>query len=403
MKRKTKLLLIGACLIICLSGVLLFVIQPDPTEEIIYTVVNESFERGTPTQTPENIQPDFAEFLDEYLPMIADASPEVQAVMKQFEPRFRKRGRGQLEIERFLPADEWIQKLLDMGITIDNYSDYSGYLNHRDRYWLAHNDPENLIDKKNHLNLNANASWDEFVEAGIWSYVKLNTLANEAMEADPLVEGGTLSKDGVFIPFRLNTIYIQTNGSQVSSQKGAGVPDWVPQELHHRAAGIPPERKIPKYVEVIFLDDAGKPVDEKVAQSRAQGFQLEPYLIKNAQRASKPDTKSVSTGGTIGDSDNNNESETADQATRARPDPNTSIEELDQLMDPGEIDLDADFTPKLPVDMPTEPEVENGLNDMERMLREPESGDDLRRLKQIDRDAANEKERGQGSTPTKAD
>ena len=229
MKRKTKLLLIGACLIICLSVVLLFFMQPDPTEEIIYTMVNESFERGTPTQTPENIQPDFAEFLDEYLPMIADASPEVQAVMIQFEPKFRSDALD-LEIERFLPTDEWLQKLLDMGITIDNYSDYSGYLNHRYRYWHAHNDPEDLLDTKDRLNLNADASWDDVVEAGIWRYAKLKTLADEAMDADPLVEGGTLSKDGVFIPFRLNTIYIQQNGSQVSSQKGAGVPDWVPRE-----------------------------------------------------------------------------------------------------------------------------------------------------------------------------
>lgn len=400
MKRKTKLILmIGTCLIICSCGFLFFFLQNDPTQEIIYTAVNESFERGTPTKPPENIQPELNKFLNEYLPMISDASPEVQAVMKQFDPKFRSNVL-ELEIERFLPTDEWLQKLLDMGIVIDNYSDYSGYLNHRYRYWHAHNDPEDLIDMKDRLNLNADTSWDEVVEAGIWSYVKLNTLANKAMAADPLVEGGTLSKDGVFIPFRLNTIYIQTDGSAVSSIKGAGVPDWVPRELHHRAAGIPPERKIPKHVEVIFLDDAGNPVEEKIAQSRVQGFQLEPYLIKGADPVNASETESVDRGTSIGDdSDIVRETETgaSDKPSRSQPDTDFNIDEI-----PDENNLDASLTPKLPTDMPTESktEVEKRLEEAERMLDDPESVDDLRRRKQIGPNAANEKERGQHAPPT---
>ena len=400
MKRKTKLLLIGVSLIICLCGVLLFVIQNDSTEEIIYTVVNESFERGTPTKTPKKLRPKkLHDFLDAYLPIIADASPEVQAVMKQFDPKFRKHG-GYLEIERFLPADEWLQKLLGMGIVIDDFSDYSGWLNHRSRYWLAHNNPESLISMKDRLNLNADTSWDDVVEAGIWSHVKLKTLADEAMEADPLVEGGTLGKDGVFIPFRINTIYIQTYDSNViSSQKGAGVPDWVPQELHHRAAGIPPKREIPKHVEVVFLDDAGKPVEEKIAQSRAQRFQLEPYLIKGAEPVNASEIESVDRDRdtSIGeDSDIVRETDTdaSDMTNRSQPDADFNIDEI-----PDENNLDASLTPKLPTDMPIESDFERRLNEAERMLDDPKSEDDLRRLKQIDPDAANEKEHGQHAPP----
>ena len=375
MKRKTKLLLIGACFVICLCGVLLFVIQNDSTEQIIYTVVNESFERGTPAKTPEKIQPELDEFLNSYLPIIADASPEVQAVMKQFEPTFRTVVRD-LKIERFLPADEWLQKLLDMGVAIDTYSHYSGYLNLRYQFWHAHNDPEFLLSMKYRLNLNTDASWDEVVEAGIWNDVKLTTLTDEAMASDPLVEGGTLSKDGVFIPFRANTIYIQTNGSQVSSIKGVGVPDWVPQELHHRAAGIPPERAIPKHVEVIFLDDAGKPVEEKVAQSRAQRFQLEPHLIEGAEPVNASDTESVVQDEPLtNDVDIPFEPDDGGRPERSRPDADLSADEI-----PTESDLEAGLIPKLPADMPLESDVEKSLNDVERILGEPESEDDLQRL-----------------------
>ena len=380
MKRKTKLFLIGACLIICLCGVLFFLIQNDPTEEIIYTAVNESFEHGTPTKTHENIKPELNKFFDEYLPMIADASPEVQSVMKQFEPKFRRNVGVDLEIEKFLPTDEWLQKLLDMGISIDNYSDYSGWLNSRYQFWHAHNDPEDLIDIKDRLNLNANASWDEVVEAGIWSTLKLYTLADAAEASDSLVYGGKLSSNGVFIPFRRNTIYIQTNGTQVSSITGTGVPDWVPRELHQRAAGIPPEREIPKHVEVIFLDDAGKPVEEKIAQSRAQAFQLEPYL-KGAAHL-KPlnplDTESVDRRTSISeDSDIFLETQTDASDMPNRPQPDADFNPDDFI--PGKPPLDAGLAPKLPTDIPTESDFEQGLNDAERMLDEPESEDALRR------------------------
>ena len=376
MTRKTKLLLIGACFIICLCGVLFFFIQDDSTEQIIYTVVNESFQRGTPTRTSEKIQPELDEFLIAYLPIIVDASPEVQAVMIQFDPKFRKVVRD-LEIETLLPTDEWLQKLLDMGVAIDTYSHYSGYLNHRYQYWHAHNDPEHLLSMKDRLNLNADASWDEVIEAGIWSHVKLTTLADEAMASDPLVEGGTLSKDGVFIPFRINTIYIQTDsGTAVSSIKGAGVPDWVPQELHHRATGIPPERTIPEHIEVIFLDDAGRPVEEKVAQSRSQRFQLEPYLIKGAEREKLSDTESVVHEDSITDHvDTLFEPNDADRPERSRPNTDLSADEI-----PTERDLDARLTPKLPTDMPIESAAEKRLEEAEQMPDEPKSDDDLRRF-----------------------
>lgn len=377
MKRRTKLLLLGACLVFCLCGVLFFLIQNDPTEEIIYTAVNESFEHGTPTKTHENIKPELNKFFDEYLPIIADASPEVQAVMKQFEPKFRRNVGVDLEIEKFLPTDEWLQKLLDMGISIDNYSDYSGWLNSRYQFWHAHNDPQDLIDIKDRLNLNADASWDEVVEAGIWSTLKLYTLADAAEASDPLVYGGKLSSNGVFIPFRRNTIYIQTNGTQVSSINGTGVPDWVPRELHQRAAGTPPKREIPKHIEVIFLDDAGKPVEEKVAHSRAQGFQLEPYLIKGAEHVNASDPEPVDPDTSIADDSDiflETQTDASNIPNRSRPDTDFNIDEI-----PDESTLDASLAPKLPTDMPTESDFEKGLNDAERMLDEPESEEDLRR------------------------
>ena len=403
MSRKTKLFLfgIGACFIICVCGVLLVLTQRQPTEEFVYTITEvphgqkPSNTTDTGSQKPKPY-PTLDVFLEGYLPIIADASPEVQAVMKEFDPLFRTTNRD-LEIENFLPTHEWLQKLLDRGIVIEDFSDYSGWLSTRYTFLHAHKDPESLAMTKKTLNLHADASWDEVIEAEIQTTDKLFTQANQAMDVDPLVYGGSLDSNGAFIPARLNTAYVQTEGSMSTIASGTGVPEWVPQELAHRHAGNSPEREIPKHIEIIFLDDNGQPASHEVARSRATLYQLEPYLIKGADTVNEPDTKSGSTDNTISDNVNNYESETADQAKRARPDPNMSI---DELVDPTEINLDARLTPKLPTDIPIESDVEKGLNDVERILREPESEDDMRRLIQIDSDAANEKERRQHSPPS---
>lgn len=397
MSLKAKLFLFGipACLFIGVFAVLLVLTHRPPTPEVVYTVAEA--DSDWVAAEPRKPKPSMDVFLEGYLPQIADASPEVQAVMKEFDPLFRTVDRDP-EIENFLPADEWFQKLLDMGIVIDDYSDYSGWLSTRYMLLHAHKDAEDLLRSKRLLNLHADASWDEVVEAEIRYKEKLNRLVDQAQAADPLVSGGSLDSRGVFIPNRENTAYVQTEGTMTDITAGTGVPEWVPQELAHRQSGMPPEREIPKHIDIIFLNDNGQPVSDEVAHSRAIMYQLEPYLIKGAERVNASETESVDRGTSIDDhSDIVLETETDDTDIPNRPQPDTDFN-FDEAVIPDENALDASLAPKLPTE--SKIEAEKRLEEAERMLDDPESEDDLRRLKQIDPDAANEKKRGQHAPPT---
>ena len=251
MKLRTKLVIGSAVLIVCVSCTLLLLVEVKaPAEQIAETILD-----GSPPRLPEQMTPELANFIGWYQPMVADASPEVQAVMKKFDPKYRSGWANRNEdIEQWYPTDEWLQRLLDMGIVIDDYRNYTSYLSRRWMFYHAQNDPEELSDMKDKYGLDADASWDEVVDAGIHFGVKLRTLANQAMDADPRVYGGRLSKEGVFIPFRYKTVYVQNN----FILKGGGVPDWVSREITNREAGLPPLREIPKDIDIIYLDEKGQ-------------------------------------------------------------------------------------------------------------------------------------------------
>ena len=261
MKLKTKLL-IGSVLIFCAGCILLFLINVrDPVEQVVQTLLDEHHtnEERLYKSFKKRMSPELENFLSWYRPMVMDASPEVRSVMKKFDARFRSGWANRSEeIEQRFPTDEWIQRLLDMGIAIDNYSNYSGYLNGRWKFYHAKNDLEELSALKDSYGLDADASWDEVLETGIRFGVKLHNLTDQAIATDPRVYGGSLSKHGVFIPIRLKTVYIQSG----TMTTGTGVPDWVPHEIRRREQGFSPSREIPDDIDIIYLDKNGQPLSE---------------------------------------------------------------------------------------------------------------------------------------------
>lgn len=269
------------CLIVGVACVPIFLNSCEPTTEQSLQVVLEATlaDPVTPATSKTafaeaKFSPDLQYFLHAYLPMIADASLEVQTVMKKFDAKHKTSlGARHLGIERLFPTDEWLQKYLDMGIPVDDYGDYSACLSPRSLLWHAHNDPEDLIGRKNTLNLKADASWDEVVEAQIENSVKLNKLVKEASAKDWRVGGGSLSKEGVFIPNRMWIVYIQTDGSAITMQ-ASSVPDWVMQELAHRGSGSPPDRNIPWYIDIIFLDKVGNELVGAAREHQMRRFQI---------------------------------------------------------------------------------------------------------------------------------
>ena len=263
MKLKTKLL-IGSALCFCVVSLLLLRIRvKDSIEQIVERALAEPPTRGD-ILTKKRMSPELEDFLSWYKPLVIDASPEVLAVMKKFDPKYRKgRAHRNEELEQQIPTDEWIQRLLDMGVKFEDYSDYSAYLSARGRIFHAQNDPEALEDLKQRHSLASETSLDEVIRAHINGSVQLHTLTEQAIAMDSRVYGGSLSKEGVFIPKRLKTVYVQPG----TIRAGAGVPKWVVYELADREVGLPPKREIPKDVDIIYLDETGQLIKDRVPPS----------------------------------------------------------------------------------------------------------------------------------------
>lgn len=174
------------------------------------------------------------------------------------------------ELEQQIPTDKWIQRLLNMGIKIENYSDYSAYLSARWRIFHAHNDPEALEDLKQRYSLASEASLDEIIKEHIYDSVQLHTQTEQAIARDSRVYGGSLSQNGVFIPKRVKTVYVQPG----TIRAGVGVPEWVVHEIRDRDIGLPPSREIPKDIDIIYLDEKGQPIKDRVPPSsgETEGF-----------------------------------------------------------------------------------------------------------------------------------
>lgn len=317
---RTKLVLVGIVFLIIIVSVLYFLTTRTSPPKVVYSISKQFPKRLQSSKfsgyKPESM-PSFDEFMADYLPKIADASPEVKAVMKQFDPLYRTSSRHN-EIEEFLPTDEWIQKLLDMGIAIEDFTDYSGWLSVRYGLLHAQKDSELLSLTKQRLNLSEDADWDTVVDEEIRVRDRLFALTDEAMANDPLVSGGSLDSNGVFLPNRLNTVYVQTEGTASTITMGSGVPEWLPKELAHRHAGDSPDREIPEHIEIIFLNNDGEQVPEEVSRSRATAYQLESYLLEDDDVKEVEDFSSLETIAT----DNTSRGEPETNAKSTKPDVN---------------------------------------------------------------------------------
>ena len=111
MKLKSKLVIVSAVLICCVGYALFsqFGVKY-PIEQIAQTV-SEDLSSSGKAIPPSQMTPDLANFLGCQQPMVADANPEVRAVMKRFDAIYRSGWANRNEeIERWYPTDEWLQR-----------------------------------------------------------------------------------------------------------------------------------------------------------------------------------------------------------------------------------------------------------------------------------------------------
>lgn len=244
--------------------------KQSPGEKVAQEVLKGNY----PSEKKVQLPPELKEFVDWYDPMVKNASPEVVAIMKRFDAKYRSRsGHRDRELEEIVPVTEWIQRYLDMGIKIETYDDYTDYL--ADRYYAYHiiTDPEELDEKRKWHSLTSTATLDEVIEADIIENVRNKETLDAAMVGDPLVYGGSFGQDGTFIPSRYKTVYVEGN----TIHKGTGVPEWVVYELENREIGFSPQRDIPEDIDVIYLDGKGEPVEKSPSPSEVGALETDTH------------------------------------------------------------------------------------------------------------------------------
>ena len=255
---KLRIAIIAVTVFVAAGGAgLYFYLRQVPVETLVYAAL----EGRSPEEADIELTPELRVFVDWYKPMVLDAPLEVVDIMKRFDPKYRSRSTYRnRELEEVVPADEWIKRHLDMGVEIEDYDDYSDYLEDRWSIYHAATDPEELQDLKDRHDLEADASFEEVIEADIRENVVFKQLLDQAMAADPWVYGGSLGKDGVFIPIRYKTVYVRPG----TISAGSGVPKWVVYELRDRDIGFPASGEIPSGISVIYLDENGRPLSKKL-------------------------------------------------------------------------------------------------------------------------------------------
>ena len=250
---KLKIAIIAVAVVAVAVAGLYFSFRQSPIKKIVYQVLAGNY----PIEKKAELTPELRAFVDWYEPMVKDASEQVLEVMKRFDPKYRSSSaQRNKKLETVVPTDEWIERILKMNIKIEDYDDYTAYLSGRWDIYRAIKDPAELADLKDWYGLADSASWDEVLEADIRMSEKLHTLIEQAQAKDWRVQSGSLGKEGVFIPNRLATIYVQPG----TISAGTGVPEGLLHEIGKWQAGVAPKPKIPFYIDVIYLNEKGQPI-----------------------------------------------------------------------------------------------------------------------------------------------
>ena len=116
-------------------------------------------------------------------------------------------------VDKKYPQSEWLEMLLEKGIVIENYKDYSGYMVARSGLVRLENQPE--LWNSDIFGIPPTTDWetfkDAYIDRKIWEYQQVRT----ATQADPTVSGGLFIGPGqeVFLPAKPGRVYVKRTGT----------------------------------------------------------------------------------------------------------------------------------------------------------------------------------------------
>ena len=171
-----------------------------------------------------------------------DGPQTVEALLESFEDMA-----VHPEVDMKYPQAEWVQMLLNRGIVIEDFTDYSGFLAARANLEYLEKNPE--IWKSGHAGIPPTENWETFkaafIDRKIWQYQQIKA----AEEADPDITGGVFTGDDyrTFLPFKPGRVY-------VTKVEGGGI---------FRGASLTQEQKFnilfrgihPDKYDIVYIDE----------------------------------------------------------------------------------------------------------------------------------------------------
>lgn len=190
-------------------------------------------------------------------------------------------------LEAAYPAKEFLQRMLNRGITINNAFEFSYALSARNVLYNLDNNPENheRIAAGNGVEYTSdiNALKESLINRRIWKYEQVSA----ARTADPRVNGGFFM-DNTFLPTVSGRVYVQLkrleDGSRLRGIMGEDLTEEQEFNLFYR--GIEP----PGY-EIIYLDMNNEPLQEPFQPITPEEVlspeKYEEYLQRKKQKQDK--------------------------------------------------------------------------------------------------------------------
>lgn len=195
----------------------------------------------------------------------------VQEMIEKWDAeRMRRKGpRGNPRIEAYLekaeklyPKEQWLQRLMDNGYPFQDFPDYDVAFSIRFGVIKVKEDFENPETRSKIIDdhgLPEDTTWEDLEDFAIKFDIVSRLNDTWAEEADPSVFGGVTGIEGVFIPFKPNTVHVYiSEDRRASIYTGTTLTQQQKDDL--TMFGVAPEG-----ITVVYTDKAGRPlpVDKK--------------------------------------------------------------------------------------------------------------------------------------------
>ena len=164
-----------------------------------------------------------------------------------------------IDMDAKYPREEWLQMLLNKGITIETFKEYDGYFNIRSA----------LLLKEFHTRDNWKTAKAEYIDTEIQKYQHKHKLVNEAKQAVPDIKDWTVIGENA-LPKIPGRIYLQktesghwilhTTSSTIESENGEIISVKGPELSEKQKSDLLNEGVEPEGWEVVYLDEKGNPI-----------------------------------------------------------------------------------------------------------------------------------------------